>query len=465
MTATRPATELSTIPDTVARLREAFERGRTKPIASRRSQLHRLRALVTEHERELLDALAADVGKPPIEAYAADLGFVIGDVDLALKNLDRWTRPRRVRTPLTSQPAKSSIAAEPLGVVLVIAPWNYPVQLQLAPMVAAIAAGNAVVAKPSEVAPHCSARLGRLIPEYLDREAIAVVEGGVDETTTLLEERFDHIFYTGNGRIARVVMAAAAKNLTPVTLELGGKSPTIVARDAKIDLAARRIAWGKFLNAGQTCVAPDYVLVDREVEKPLLDALAATLRSFYGADPRRSSDFARIVNDAHFRRLEKLMHDGRTVIGGETDEAARYIAPTILADVPHDAPIMDEEIFGPILPVIAVDGVGEAISFVREREKPLALYIFSESPEIADLVIEETSSGGVCVNATLMHIANAELPFGGVGESGMGAYHGESGFETFSHHKSVMRRSTRVDPPVMYPPYRRWKERVLRRFL
>ena len=250
-----------------------------------------------------------------------------------------------------------------------------------------------------------------------------------------------------------------------MTLELGGKSPTIVARDAKIDLAARRIAWGKFLNAGQTCVAPDYVLVDREVEHRLLEALTKTVRSFYGPDPRHSPDFARIVNDAHFRRLEKLMHDGRTVIGGDTDEAARYIAPTILADVPADAPVMDEEIFGPILPVIAVDGVGEAISFVRAREKPLALYVFSESPEIADLVVGETSSGGVCVNATLLHIANTELPFGGVGESGMGAYHGKSGFETFSHHKSVMRRSTRLDPPVMYPPYRRWKEKLLRRFL
>ncbi len=465
MTVTGPATDVSTIPATVARLRAAFDSGRTTTLEWRRAQLHRLRTLVTEHERELLDALAADVGKPPIEAYAADLGFVTGDVDLALKHLDRWTRPRRVRTPMTSQPAKSSIVREPLGVVLVIAPWNYPIQLQLAPMVAAIAAGNAVVAKPSEVAPHCSALLGRLIPEYLDPEAIAVVEGGVAETTALLEERFDHIFYTGNGRVARVVMAAAAKNLTPVTLELGGKSPTIVARDAKIEIAARRIAWGKFLNAGQTCVAPDYVLVDKEVEAPLLDALASTIRKFYGADPRHSPDFARIVNDTHFRRLEKLLHDGRTVVGGDTDESARYIAPTILADIPPDAPVMDEEIFGPILPVIAVDGVGEALSFVRERDKPLALYLFTESDEIADLAVAETSSGGVCVNATLLHIANTELPFGGVGESGMGAYHGESGFETFSHHKSVMRRSTRLDPPVMYPPYRRWKERVLRRVL
>ena len=465
MTLTGPATDVSAIPGTVARLRAAFDRGRTTPLEWRRTQLHRLRYLVTEHERELLDALAADVGKPTIEAYAADLGFVVGDVDLAQKNLERWARPRRVRTPMTSMPAKSSIEREPLGVVLVIAPWNYPVQLLLAPMVAAIAAGNAVVAKPSEVAPHCSALLGRLIPEYLDPGAIAVVEGGVAETTALLEERFDHIFYTGNGRIGRVVMAAAAKHLTPVTLELGGKSPAIIARDANIDVAARRIAWGKFLNAGQTCVAPDYVLVDREVEKPLLDALSATVRKFYGADPRHSPDFARIVNDTHFRRLEKLMHDGRTVVGGETDEAARYIAPTVLADVPLDAPVMDEEIFGPILPVIAVDGVGDAISFVREREKPLALYVFSESHEIVDLVVGETSSGGVCVNATLMHIANTDLPFGGVGESGMGAYHGEKGFETFSHSKSVMRRTTRIDPPVMYPPYRRWKERILRRFL
>jgi len=465
MAVTGPATDVSTIPGAVARVRAAFERGHTIPLDWRRTQIRRLRAMITENERDLLDALAADVGKPGIEGYATDLGFVVSDIDSTLKSLDRWTRPRRVHTPATSMPGKSSIVREPLGVVLVIAPWNYPVQLLLAPMLAAIAAGNAVVAKPSEVAPHCSALLGRLIPEYLDAEMIAVVEGGVAETTALLEERFDHIFYTGNGRVARVVMAAAAKNLTPVTLELGGKSPTIVARDANIDVAAKRIAWGKFLNAGQTCIAPDYVLVDREVERPLLEALTTTVRSFYGTDPRHSPDFARIVNDSHFRRLEKLMHDGRTVIGGDTDEAARYIAPTILADVPLDAPVMDEEIFGPILPVIAVDGVGDAIAFVRGREKPLALYVFSESQEIVDLVISETYSGGVCVNATVMHVTNPHLPFGGVGESGTGAYHGESGFETFSHSKSVMRRSTRLDPPMLYPPYRRWKERMVRRFL
>lgn len=465
MTLTAPSTDVSTIPTAVARARAAFENGRTRPLEWRRAQLRRIKAMLEEHEAELTAALAADLGKPPLEAYMADVGFVISDVELTLKHLDRWTRPRRVRTPMTSQPAKSWIVREPLGVALVIAPWNYPVQLLLAPMVAAIAAGNAVVAKPSELAPATSAVVARLIEEYLDPEAVAVVEGGVAETTALLAERFDYIFYTGNGRVARVVMEAAAKNLTPVTLELGGKSPTVVARDAKIEMAARRIAWGKFLNAGQTCVAPDYVLVDSAVEDRLVKALADAVRGFYGPDPRQSTDYGRIVNDAHFRRLEKLLGDGEVVVGGETDESSRYIAPTVLRNVRADAPIMEEEIFGPILPVVTVDGVGEAISFVNRRDKPLALYVFTESRDTADLVVRETSSGGACINATVLHLANTELPFGGVGESGMGAYHGESGLETFSHHKSVMARSTRFDIPIMYPPYARWKERLFRRFL
>lgn len=465
MTLTAPATDIATIPGAVARVRGAFDNGRTRPLEWRRAQLRRIKTMLQEHEAELSAALGADLGKPPIEAFLADIGFVVSDVDLTLKHLDRWTRPRRVRTPMTSQPATSRIVREPLGVALVIAPWNYPVQLLLAPMVAAITAGNAVVAKPSELAPETSRVVTRLIREYLDPEAVAVVEGGVAETTAVLAERFDYIFYTGNGRVARVVMEAAAKNLTPLTLELGGKSPTIVARDAKIDLAARRICWGKFLNAGQTCVAPDYILVDRSVEDRLVTALADTVRSFYGPDPRQSPDYARIVNDAHFRRLEKLLGDGEVVVGGETDDTARYIAPTILRGVSFDSPLMEEEIFGPILPVIAVDGVGEAIAMVNRRDKPLALYVFTESRETADLVIRETSSGGACINATVLHLSNAELPFGGVGESGMGAYHGESGLATFSHHKSVMARSTRFDVPIMYPPYSKLKEQLFRRFL
>jgi aldehyde dehydrogenase (NAD+) len=347
----------------------------------------------------------------------------------------------------------------------VIAPWNYPVQLLLCPMVAAIAAGNCVVGKPSEVSMHTSATLARLVPEYLDPDCVAIVEGGVDETQALLAEQFDHIFYTGNGQVGRVVMEAAAKHLTPVTLELGGKSPVIVAADADLDVAAHRVAWGKFLNAGQTCIAPDYALVAREVEQPFVERIAQVVKEFYGPDPKASPDYARIVNDRHFRRLEALMDDGTAVLGGEVDAEQRYIAPTVLREVAPDAPVMAEEIFGPLLPVLAVDDVDEAIQFVNDRDRPLALYVFSGSGAVRDDVLARTTSGGAGVNATVLQVAVPDLPFGGVGASGMGAYHGRAGFDTFSHHKAVLKKSTRLDPKFAYPPYTKRKARILRRFL
>ncbi len=452
--------------DIAKRLRAAFETGRTRPLDWRRGQLRRLEALLVERETELLDALGADLGKPAIEGFLTETAFTRAEIDFALAHLDAWAKPEKVAVPLTQQPAKAQIVREPLGVVLIIGPWNYPVQLVLAPLVAAIAAGNAAVIKPSELAPSCSRLLARLVPEYLDPECIAVAEGGVPETTALLAERWDHIFYTGNGTVGRVVMEAAAKHLTPVTLELGGKSPAIVDRHANIEVAAKRIAWGKFVNTGQTCVAPDYVLVDRAIERPFLDALAATVRGFYGDDPSTSSDYGRIINDRHFSRLTGLLESGgEPVIGGETDASDRYIAPTVLTAVDPGAPIMAEEIFGPLLPVIPVADVDDAIDFVNAREKPLALYVFSEADTVADRVIESTSAGGVAVNATVLHLAVPGLPFGGVGASGTGAYHGRAGFETFSHRKSVLNRPTRLDLPVMYPPYTSWKQKLLRRLL
>ena len=452
--------------DIAKRLRAGFETGRTRPLEWRRGQLRRLEALLVERETDLLDALAADLGKPAIEGFVTETAFTRAEIDFALAHLDAWAKPEKVAVPLTQQPAKAQIVREPLGVVLIIGPWNYPVQLVLAPLVAAIAAGNAAVIKPSELAPACSRLLSRLVPEYLDPECVVVAEGGVPETTALLAERWDHIFYTGNGTVGRVVMEAAAKHLTPVTLELGGKSPAIVDRHANIDVAAKRIAWGKFVNTGQTCVAPDYVLVDRDVEQPLLEALTATVRSFYGDDPSTSADYGRIINDRHFDRLRGLLESGgEPVVGGQTDAADRYVAPTVLTAVDSGAPIMAEEIFGPLLPVIPVDDVDEAIDFVNAREKPLALYVFSEADTVADRVIASTSAGGVAVNATVLHLAVPGLPFGGVGASGTGAYHGRAGFETFSHRKSVLNRPTRLDVPVMYPPYRGWKQKLLRRLL
>jgi len=452
-------------PDLVARLRAGFESGCTRPAAWRLEQLERIAALLRENAGAFTAALQADLRKPDIEAWATDIGSVVGEVELIRKKLRAWMKPERISTPLKLRPGSSFIVRDPLGVVLIIAPWNYPVQLALAPLAAAIAAGNCAVLKPSELTPRVSAELARLVPRYLDPRCVAVVEGGVPETTALLAERWDHIFYTGNGRVGRVVMQAAARHLTPVTLELGGKSPCIVDADADLEIAARRITWGKFLNAGQTCVAPDYLLVHESREAELLELLAKNLREFYGADPQRSPDLARIVSDAHLDRLAKLLESGQVVVGGRVDRNDRYVAPTLLRNVSPDSPVMQEEIFGPILPVLSVPSMEAAIAFVNARPKPLALYLFTRSQAVEDAVLSRTSAGGACVNAVLWHLGNPALPFGGVGESGTGAYHGRHGFEAFSHRKGVVKRSTRADFKLAYPPYTRLKKALLRRFV
>jgi aldehyde dehydrogenase (NAD+) len=457
------ATDPAAIPDAVARLRCTFQSGRTRPLAWRREQLKRLRTLARAHGDELVAALRADFGKPELEARMMDIGQVGIECSLALKNLRRWTRPERAAgLPILG---RSRIVREPLGVVLIIAPWNYPVGLLLSPLVGAIAAGNCAVLKPSEVTAHTAEVLARRIPEYLDPQAVTVVTGGAQETQALLEQRFDHIFYTGGGRVGRLVMQAAAETLTPVTLELGGKSPCIVDADVDVRVAARRIAWGKFLNAGQTCVAPDYVLVHERREDELVRELGAAIRAFYGEDPLASADLTQVADARHFERIAKLLTGGEIAVGGRTDPARRRIEPTLLRGVSPDAPIMREEIFGPVLPVIAVKSIEEAVDFVNDRDKPLALYVFSRDEEVQREVVERTSSGGVCVNGTLLHLSNPALPFGGVGPSGMGAYHGRHSFETFSHRKSVLTRGLRFDPSFLYPPYTGWKTRLMRRFL
>jgi aldehyde dehydrogenase (NAD+) len=462
--APQPTSPIEAIPERVARLRAGFASGRTRPAEWRLAQLDRLRALLTENRDALVRALEADLRKPDPEGWLTDVGFTLGDLDVARKQLRRWMKPRRVATPLKLQPGRSWLQPEPLGVVLVIAPWNYPVQLALAPLAAAIAAGNCALIKPSEVTPHVSAVLAELVPRYLDPDCVAIVEGGVAETQALLAERWDHIFYTGNGRVARIVMAAAARHLTPVTLELGGKSPCLVDEDVDLDVTARRIVWGKFLNCGQTCVAPDYVLVHEARERELVERMAHWVHEFYGDLPQQSPDLARIVNEQHVDRLAKLLESGTPVIGGQVDRADRWVAPTILRDVPPDAPVMQEEIFGPILPVLKVRDLDEAIAFVNARPKPLALYVFSRRQAVQDAVVERTSAGGVCVNAVLWHIGNEHLPFGGVGESGMGAYHGRHGFEAMSHLKPVLKKSTKADPKIGYPPYTKWKKALIKRF-
>ena len=442
--------------------RAAFARGVTKPYAWRVEQLQGLRRMLVENEAEIAASLRDDLGKGSTEAWLTEIGFVVAEIDHTVANLRSWLRPRRVRVPLSLVPGRAKVVREPLGVVLVIAPWNYPVQLTLAPLVGILAAGNAAVVKPSEVAPATSGTISRLVPAYLDASAVHVVEGGVPETTALLAERFDHVFYTGNGTVGRIVLEAAAKHLTPVTLELGGKSPTYVADDADLDVAARRIVWGKFTNAGQTCVAPDYVLGSRSTLEALKPLLVKALREAYGDDPSRSEHYGRIVSDRHFGRLTSLLEPTRVVVGGGSDAASRYLEPTIVEGVSVDAPVMQEEIFGPILPLVEVPDVDAAIAFITSRDKPLALYVFTSEPEVRRRFLRDTSSGALNFNVPLAHMAVPGLPFGGVGPSGMGTYHGERSIERFSHAKAVLTMPTRPDTvTVVRPPFTSLKERLI----
>ena len=467
MTAIDTPTDPTTVPnliDTVARVRTTFASGRTKPLAWRKQQLRALRRLLIDHEVEFAQALRADLGKSATESHVMELGFLVREIDHTLRHLDRWLRPRRVSVPVSLMPARARTVIEPLGTVLIISPWNYPMNLALAPLIGAIAAGNAVVLKPSEVAPATSAALAYWLPKVLDAEAVAVVEGGVPETTTLLEQQFDHIFYTGNGIVGRIVMAAAAQHLTPVTLELGGKCPAVVEPGTDLATAARRVAWGKFMNAGQTCVAPDYVLAIGRAADEIQPHLSAAIREMYGENPAKSAEYGQIINERHYERLTRLLADGRTVVGGEHDRPTRYIAPTVLADVDPESAVMGEEIFGPILPIVRVPDLDAAIAFINRRAKPLALYAFTSSAQSKRRLTLETSSGGLSFGVPTAQLGVLGLPFGGVGESGIGRYHGRYSLDTFSHTKSVVDKPLRFDTlRLAYPPYTRNKDRILRR--
>ena len=449
----------------VQQSRQAFDSGITRPLAWRKAQLETMITMLEKHQDELSAALKVDLGRGVEEAWLYDIGFTITEVKLMLKNLKKWTAPRKVPTPMVTKPASSMRVPQPLGVVCVIAPWNYPVQLLLIPAAGAIAAGNAVVMKPSEVSSETSRVLAKIVPLYFTDKAVAIVEGGVQETTELLKQKFDHIFYTGNGAVGRVVMRAAAENLTPVTLELGGKSPTIVDASANIAVAARRIAWAKYVNAGQTCVAPDYVLAHKSIANELVEAIRTSITEFYGADPHASKDYSRVISPKHFSRLTSLISSGKVAIGGQSEQAERYIAPTVLVDVDQNSAVMQEEIFGPILPVLEVGSIDEAIGFVNSRPHPLALYVFAQDNSVNEKVVAETTSGGVTVNGTIMHMTGPYLPFGGIGESGMGAYHGQSGVDVFQHLKPVLKRSTMLDAPLAYPPYTKRKFSILKKFI
>jgi aldehyde dehydrogenase (NAD+) len=445
-------------------LKQTYSSGKTKSYDWRRSQLIALRQLLVENEIEIYQALEADLGKCQFESFVTEYAFVLHDIELFLKKLKKWMKPKKVSTPIITQPGKSKLIPEPYGVCLIMGAWNYPIQLVLSPMVAAIGAGNCVVLKPSELSSAVSQLLARLIPKYLDKKAFYVYEGGVEETTELLKQRFDHIMYTGSEVVGKIVMRAASEHLTPVCLELGGKSPCIVDENINLKVAARRIIWGKFLNAGQTCIAPDYILVTPRQREPLLKELEKQLTKQYGQEPINSVDYGRIINHRHFDRLVSYLEnmEDKIVVGGQVERDMKFIAPTIVFDPELDSKLMTQEIFGPILPVIEVESIDRAIKFVNEREKPLALYLFSNDDINVRRVTNETSSGTQCINDAVVFMANSKMPFGGVGNSGMGAYHGKWGFDTFSHLKPVMHRSFLADAPIRYPPYSGWKQKLFK---
>jgi aldehyde dehydrogenase (NAD+) len=447
------------IPDTVARLRATYRGGRTRPVAWRLGQLEAIVRMITEREKEFAEALAQDLGRGAVEAWLADLAPVTAEAKFAVKNVHKWMKPDRVKMPMSVQPGKAWVQPEPLGVVLIIGPWNYPVHLVLAPLVGAVAAGNCAVLKPSENTPACSALLAKLVPEYLDAEAVAVVEGAADVTQDLLDQGFDHCFFTGSPEVGKLVMAGAAKHLTPVTLELGGKSPVIVAADAKLKVAAKRIAFAKLLNSGQTCVAPDYILAHRSIRDEFVAELGKAI------DAMSAESTLPIINSRQAGRVAKLAESagGSTVRGGKYEVDAHRGELTVIVDPKADADLMREEIFGPLLPVVTVDSMDDAIAHVQQGPKPLAVYLFSEDRGNQDRVVNEISNGGTVINHLMYHLLVPDLPFGGVGNSGTGAYHGKWGFDTFSHRKAVLTKPTWLDPAIAYPPFGKVKQKIMRK--
>ena len=446
-----------------AELNASFRSGRTRDLAWRDAQLAALERMMQEQESTITEALKQDLGKPAMESWLAEISYVTDDAAYCRKKLKKWTKPRRVSTPSIAQPGKSWVQAEPLGTVLIIGAWNYPLQLVLAGYAAAIAAGNCAVLKPSELAPATSKLMAKIVPEYMDTDCVRVVEGAIPETTALLELPFDHILCTGNGNVARIIMAAAAKNLTPVTLELGGKSPCVVLPDANLETAANRIAWGKFANAGQTCIAPDYILTDPDTEAKLLPLFEKAIKNMYGDNPESSDSYGRIVNERHFDRIMGLMASGDVAIGGQHNRETRFIGPTVLTGASTDSAVMQDEIFGPVLPIVRVSDLDGAINFIRDGDKPLASYLFTADRAAEERFVDEVSCGSTCINDTMMFMMVHELPFGGVGGSGMGAYSGEYGFNTFSHMKAVMKRGWWPDPALRYAPYTKTKFSWMRR--
>lgn len=442
-----------------------FNTGETFSYEFRKEVLKKLKDSIIKHETEIADALKKDLGKTATESYLSEIGMILEDISYTQKHLSSWMKPKSKSTPMTISPASSRVVNCPYGVVLVIAPWNYPILLSLQPLVGALAAGNCCVLKPSELAPASAEIIEKIVKEVLPEKYATVINGGVENSKALLEEEFDYIFYTGNTNVGRIVMKKAAEFLTPVTLELGGKSPVVVTRNANLRLAARRIAFGKLMNLGQTCVAPDYILVEREVHDQLIALLKEEIIKMYGARPLENMTYGKIINRRHYDRICNLIDKNKVVFGGTCDDDSLRIEPTILDNVTSDDAVMAEEIFGPVLPIITINNLDEAFRFIQQRPHPLALYIFTEKKAEEERFVNGLLFGGGCVNDVIVHLSNPNLPFGGIGPSGLGEYHGKSTYETFSHKKSIVKSATWIDMPLRYPPYTEKSDKMLRFFM
>ena len=445
---------LQNIANAINKSRDFFEKGKTRDILFRKEQLEILKNVIEGNEEKIMEALKKDLGKSPFTSYVTEISLVVKEINLFIEKLQIWSKRKRVKTPLLYFGASSYIYQEPYGTVLIFSPWNYPFQLSLLPLVGAVAAGNTVVLKPSELSPATSAIMAEIISNSFKQGIITVIEGDKEISKFLLTQKFDHIFFTGSSLVGKQVMKAASENLTPVTLELGGKNPCIVDSESNIDLAARRIVWGKYLNCGQTCIAPDYLLVHETIKNRFIEKAQMYIKKFYGENPLLSPDYNRIINTKHYQRLTTYLKSGKLVMGGEAYSEELYISPTIIDEVNWEDPVMQEEIFGPILPILSYESIEEVIRVINKQPKALALYLFSENTALQDKIIKEIQFGGGCINDTIIHASSPFLPFGGIGESGMGVYHGKSSFYTFSHKKSIVKRGNLLDFWFRYPPYK-----------
>ncbi|MFP4477892.1 MAG: aldehyde dehydrogenase [Candidatus Izemoplasmatales bacterium] len=453
------------IKDLVKKQRDYYNTGSTKSYKFRKEALHKLYEAIKTYESEIKDALYKDLNKSGAESYLTEIGVTLKEIKYLSKHLKKLMKRKKRKTEISNFPAKSFISPHPYGVTLIMSPWNYPIYLTLAPLAGAISAGNTAILKPSDYSSNTSDVIEKLIKDTFENDYISVVKGGREENQDLLNQKFDYIFFTGSTTVGKVVMEKASKNLTPISLELGGKSPTIVTKDANIDLAAKRIIFGKLINTGQTCVAPDYILIDERVEEEFIGRSLQYINEFFGKNPLENENYGKIINKKHYDRLVGLMEDQEIAVGGKSDKKQNKIEPTLLRNVSSESPIMQEEIFGPILPLMTYKDLNEAISFIQSRPHPLALYLFTQSRKIIDQVLEQCQFGGGCINDTIMQVASHYLPFGGVGDSGIGAYHGKASFETFSHYRSIIKKSTLIDIPLRYQPLTNKKMKIIKKIL